>query len=181
MSSSEGEDEGGPLAPPDEDEDDSSTAPPPTFESLGLDPNLCEACRQMGYKAPTPIQVGESAPPCARAHMSPAWQRQLFLPYLLRCVPHHHTPSHWSLSLSLSHISRLRRYRGLCRGETSSVSRRLVLARLQHLDSLCSTSCSRDRSHSSLSSSRRPVSSRSRSQVEETPLFNTKGGGDATF
>ena len=34
---------------------------PKTFEDLGLSPPLCAACRQLGYKTPTPIQC-ESVP-----------------------------------------------------------------------------------------------------------------------
>ena len=103
MSSSEGEDEGGPLAPPDEDEDDSSTAPPPTFESLGLDPNLCEACRQMGYKAPTPIQVGESAPHVLEPTCLPHGRDSCFCH--ISAPPMRPTsPRSLSLSLSLPHL-----------------------------------------------------------------------------
>ncbi len=38
------------------EEDDTAEAKDVTFESLGLVPELCEACTKMGFKRPTKIQ-----------------------------------------------------------------------------------------------------------------------------
>lgn len=49
------------AATADEDVETTASAPVKSFKELGIIDSLCEACAELGYKAPTPIQA-ESIP-----------------------------------------------------------------------------------------------------------------------